>query len=113
MARLPMMKRRADFIAARNGRTVRTSGFLLVRYDRGDGASARVGFTVTKKMGGAVTRNRIKRRFREAVRPHFQANAADGADYVMIASARAKQLPFAQLLDDVRQALLTLSKKPK
>ncbi len=113
MGQLLIIKRRADFLAARRGRTSRTSGFLLVRHERGDDGPARVGFTVTKKMGGAVTRNRMKRRLREAIRAHFEERAIPGSDYIVIAHRGALSLPFKRLLDDMAQALLTLSKTPR
>ena len=53
--------------------------------DRGDGGSARVGYTVTKKVGNAVVRNRIRRRLKEAVRTHAADDMAQGSDYVIVA----------------------------
>lgn len=70
--------------------------------------SARFGFTITKKIGNAVTRNRIRRRLKAA----FAANAAEHAqatcDYVIVARAAALDRPFALLLEDVARALKTL-----
>src|SRR5438874_13834830 len=63
--RLITLKKRADFVAANGGTRLSTPGFLLLVRDRKDADPAmRVGFTVTKKIGGAVVRNRMKRRFR-------------------------------------------------
>src|SRR3982751_4010374 len=62
--RLTILKKRADFLAANGGKRASTPGFiLLVRKREDSDAQMRVGFTVTKKIGGAVVRNRMKRRF--------------------------------------------------
>src|SRR5919112_6535487 len=61
--RLTTIRKRADFLAANGGRRASTPGFVLLVRDRKDSDPAmRVGFTVTKKIGGAVVRNRMKRR---------------------------------------------------
>lgn len=65
--------RRADFLrAGRRGRKLSTRYFLVLAHDRGDGGAARLGVTVTRKVGGAVRRNRIKRLVREWFRKHGQ-----------------------------------------
>ncbi len=66
----------------------------------------RVGFTVTKKIGNAVCRNRIKRRFREAARQVLPELGRPGTDYVLIARPGAADRPFDALLDDLRGALI-------
>ncbi len=76
-------------------------------------ASARLGLTVTKKLGPAVVRNRIKRRLREAARLVFPENAAPGFDYVAIARPAALTADFSVLLDDMKRALLRLTAHPK
>src|SRR3712207_3013305 len=54
------LKKRADFLAANRGRRAPMPGFVLLVRDRGDGdPSMRLGITVTKKIGGAVVRNRM------------------------------------------------------
>ncbi len=78
--------------------------------DRGDGAEAiRVGFTATRRIGGAVVRNRAKRRLREAARAIFPDLARPGCDYVLIARGGATSRPYPRLLDDVKTALLRLA----
>ena len=74
---------------------------------------ARLGFTVTKKLGSAVVRNRIKRRLREAARLVFRDGAAAGYDYVAIARPASLTADFSTLLDDMKRALLRLSALPK
>ena len=78
---------------------------LLVR-DRKDGdASKRVGFTVTKKIGGAVVRNRMKRRFRALAREIIPALGHAGADHVMIGRDKGVERDFALLRTDLIGAL--------
>lgn len=65
----------------------------------------RFGFTVTKRLGSAVVRNRIRRRLREALRAQALASAEAGLDYVVVARAAALRLPFDTLVADFCQAL--------
>lgn len=82
--------RRVDFLrATRQGRRFSTEFFLLFLFDRKDSGPARLGITVTRKVGNAVRRNRIKRLVREWYR-HMQAcpdtrAAVSGCDLVVIA----------------------------
>src|SRR5919106_3350340 len=67
--RLVTLRKRSDFLAANAGRRAATPGFVLLVRDRQDGDPAkRIGFTVSKKVGKAVVRNRMKRRLRELAR---------------------------------------------
>ena len=78
---------------------------LLVR-DRGDGDPAkRVGFTVTKKIGGAVVRNRMKRRLRALARELLPAGGMPGADHVLIGRAGGIERDFASLAAELKRAL--------
>lgn len=98
------LTRRADFLACSRGRRVVSAAFVLQERQRGDTAPARFGFTVTKKTGGAVERNRMRRRVREAVRLGAD-DARSGSDYVLILNRVALDRPFAALIDDLNQAL--------
>ena len=72
---------RRDFLAANKARRVVTPGFiLLVNQRRDDDEKIRAGYTVTKKIGGAVVRNRMKRRLRALAREFFPAQGFPGAD---------------------------------
>lgn len=108
------IKKRADFIAAQAGERAGTPSFLLTRGKTPNGLShLRVGFTVTKKVGKAVTRNRIRRRLREAARRIFPEYGESGFDYVLIARPAAETRDFALLLDDMKRGLLRLAALPK
>ena len=77
---------------------------------RQDGhARVRVGFTATRRIGGAVVRNRAKRRLREAAKAMFPGLARAGCDYVLIARGGATSRPYPRLLDDVKTALIRLA----
>ena len=83
-----------------------TPGFILLVRDREDSNPAmRVGFTVTRKIGGAVVRNRMKRRFRALAREIVPAKGFSGADHVMIGRARGIEREFALLRSDLAGAL--------
>jgi len=70
----------------------------------------RVGFTVTRKIGGAVVRNRMKRRFRAVAREIVTEQGFAGADHVMIGRAKGIERDFALLRTDLAQALDRLRK---
>lgn len=71
----------------------------------------RFGFTVTKKLGSAVVRNRIRRRLREIVRVHAAANALDGCDYVIVAREGALRCPAGVLRAELILALEKVNAK--
>jgi len=75
--------------------------------DRAD-ALFRVGFTASRKVGGAVERNRAKRRLRAAVGAVMPDLAAPGHDYVVIARGATLTRDFSALKDDLRAALARL-----
>jgi len=100
------LTKRSDFLAANAGRRAPMPGFVLLVRQRDDGDSAmRVGFTVTKKIGNAVVRNRIKRRFRALAREVLPISGVRGADHVLIGRLDGMTRDFAQLRADLTKAL--------
>jgi ribonuclease P protein component len=102
---LERLRRRQDFLAARNGRSIAMPGLILQARDRKDGKPPRTGFTVSKKVGGAVQRNRVRRRLREAARLSMNDLVRDGYDYVLIGRGQTAERNFADLQNDLRMAL--------
>ena len=104
------LKRRADFLRVQAGPKWVTPGFVLHMRDRtgrqtgsptGETPIARFGYTVTKRHGGAVVRNRIRRRLREAVRLVAPQAARAGHDYVLIARKATLRRSFRSLVEDL------------
>jgi ribonuclease P protein component len=111
------LKRRADFlrVAATRRRFV-TPGFILqaaARPEPTDDAPPRIGFTASRKVGGAVQRNRAKRRLREIARALMPDLAKNGVDYVLIARQETGQRDFALLQEDLRRALTRIDLRAK
>jgi ribonuclease P protein component len=103
------LRRRADFLAAAQGQRVSRSAFVLQARMRADEGPSRVGYTVTKKMGTAPERNRIRRRLREAVRLADPNAAAASRDYVLVGRRAALSCDFAALQNDLVSALKRLA----
>jgi ribonuclease P protein component len=81
-------------------------GFVLLVRPRGDGDHImRVGFTVTKKIGGAVIRNRMKRRLRALARELLPAGGVPGADHVLIGREGGIERDFGLLREELAKAL--------
>jgi ribonuclease P protein component len=100
------LKRRAEFLrAASKGRKAAVHGLVLQALARDDDGAARVGFTVTKKVGNAVIRNRTRRRLKEAARLLWRDQPVAGVDLVLIGRDTTRGRPFADLIDDLRRAL--------
>lgn len=113
--RLETIKKRPDFKAANGGARFSTPGFTLLRAPQTQGAGVRFGFTVTKKLGKAVLRNRIRRRLKaaalEALRRLPPTPAPAAMDLVVLARAAAALLPYPALCEDMARAVTTLSRK--
>jgi ribonuclease P protein component len=100
------LTRRAEFLlVAGKGRKAPAPGLVLQALDRADDAPARLGFTVTKKVGNAVVRNRTRRRLREAARAVLAEMPLSGVDLVLIGRDGTRGRAFAALKDDFRRAL--------
>ena len=81
-------------------------GFVLLVHDRGDGDPAkRLGITVTKKIGGAVVGNRMKRRFRALARELLPEQGKPGADHILIGRAGGIERDFGKLREEMVKAL--------
>jgi ribonuclease P protein component len=98
--------KRRDFLAANAGRRAAMPGFVLLMHPRRDGDPAmRVGYTVTKKIGNAVVRNRIKRRLRALARELLPTGGVAGADHVLIGRAGGVEREYALLRAELAKAL--------
>lgn len=104
------LKRRADFVAAATGSKAAAGPFVVQARLRDDQGPVRVGFTVTKKTGNAVERNRIRRRLRELVRLSG-ATMKTGHDYVLIGRRSALNAPFEGMADELKRVLTRLHRK--
>jgi ribonuclease P protein component len=105
MVSMDRLIRRADFIAAAGATRAPGSAFLTQARDRRDRGAARIGYTVTKKTGNAVERNRIRRRLRQAARDVVPRLGQEGYDYVLIARRAALAAPYALLVQELERAL--------
>lgn len=109
------LKKRAEFLRLRGGARFATPSFVLETRPRvagsgrskiaGQEAEARFGFTVTKKLGGAVVRNRIRRRLKAAVGLVAPSLAYANHDYVLVARLAAFDREFAEVKKDLERAL--------
>ncbi|AQR63201.1 ribonuclease P protein component [Brevundimonas sp. LM2] len=116
MENLPKIQRltkRPQFLAAAKGASLARGAVVVQRLERHDDDPAiGVGFTATRKVGGAVARNRCKRRLREAARAMVPLYGLAGSDYVLIARQGTADRPWDRLLDDVKSALTRLATTP-
>ncbi|HEX9170460.1 MAG TPA: ribonuclease P protein component [Roseiarcus sp.] len=103
------LTKRAEFQRVSRGRRVSVETFTLQSRrregtDAEGAANPRVGFTVTKSVGGAVERNRVRRRLKEALRAAAPLEAESDHDYVLMARRETLGRRFSALVDDVRDA---------
>ena len=106
MAAPGRLTRRAEFLrAAAKGRKAPMAGMVLQALPRDDPGPARVGFTVTRKIGNAVIRNRIRRRLKEAARLVLAEHPVSRVDLVLIGRAATRERDFSALQEDLRRAL--------
>lgn len=102
--RVETIRKRADFLAANRGLRVARPGFVLLARANGDEAM-RMGITVTKKIGNAVVRNRMKRRFRALLREVLPAHGLPAHDHILIGREGGVERDFALLREELVAAL--------
>jgi ribonuclease P protein component len=105
------LRQRADFLAVANGLRMNSAAFVVQSRARGDDGPVRVGFTVTKKVGTATERNRVRRRLRELVKRLDVISMRPHSDYVLVGRRAALTRDFATMLDDLRSALHRLERQ--
>lgn len=102
--------KRADFLAAAKAVRAHAAPFSLQARDRSDQAALRLGLTVTKKVGNAVERNRIRRRLRAAARAVLPQAGQKGFDYVVVARRTALTAEFSDLTGGLEKTLKQVHK---
>jgi ribonuclease P protein component len=108
---LSILQVRRDFLAANGGKRSAMPGFVLQVRAREDGnPDMRVGFTVTKKIGNAVARNRMKRRLRALAREVLPANGVRGADHVLIGRNGGIERDYGVLRAELAKALAKVAR---
>ena len=107
------LRQRAEFLAAAKGERAQGPAFVLQARHRGDEAAPRFGFTVSRKVGTAVERNRVRRRLRDMVRRAKTQRLKPGHDYVLVARRNVLTRPFAALIEDFDGALRRLGRPAK
>jgi ribonuclease P protein component len=104
-ATMERLRRRTDFRAAAAGLRVSVGAFVVQARRRAEDGPVRIGFTVSRQVGNAVERNRVRRRLREIVRLSAGDGMHDGHDYVLIGRRAALAVPFAQMRRELDGAL--------
>ncbi len=105
------LKQRADFLAAAGGPRVASPAFVVQSRFRDDRGPVRVGFTVTRKVGTATERNRVRRRLRELVKRLDAAALRPHHDYVIVGRRAALDRGFETMFNDLRSALGRLERQ--
>ena len=101
---ISVLTKRADFLAANRGLRIARPGFVLLVNPNGSD-TMRYGITVTKKIGNAVVRNRMKRRFRALLREMLPQAGLAAHDHVLIGRDGGVERDFAKLRDELAMAL--------
>jgi len=101
---IQVITKRADFVAANKGLRNAKPGFVLLTRPNG-GLGTRFGVTVTKKIGNAVVRNRMKRRFRELLRSAFPEHGLADHDHVLVGRAGGVERDFSAMMQELDHAL--------
>jgi ribonuclease P protein component len=101
---ISVIRKRADFLAANKGLRNARAGFVLLTVPNAAGGK-RFGVTVTKKIGNAVARNRMKRRFRELLRAALPGEGLADTDHVLIGREGGIERDFATMREELSAAL--------
>ena len=109
--KLGMLKKRSEFLYVRDGFYSAKGGVVVQMRENQARNGIGMGFTATKKIGNAVTRNHAKRRLRETARTLLPEFGLPGHDYVLIARNSTTARDWSDLLDDTRKALISLSNR--
>jgi len=115
--KLARLRRRRDFLRASKVGARFSARLFTVQMAGRDSAEddaaseARFGFTVTKKVAGAVGRNRIRRRLKEALRVSGDLGARPGRDYVFVARRGALDAPFADIVTQIAEGFARLEER--
>ncbi|MGI9401139.1 MAG: ribonuclease P protein component [Rhizobiaceae bacterium] len=103
------LRKRSEYLSMRGARRFHSSGFTLQARRREanetTNSAFRFGYTVTRKTGNAVQRNRIRRRLKEVVRHIAGEHASSDHDYVIVARAGALTMPFGELTRELTRGL--------
>lgn len=113
---IEVIRKRSDFLAANRGKRFVAPGFVLLCHPRPDSHPVspdirRFGITVTKKIGNAVVRNRMKRRFRALLAQTLPEHGMPGADHIMIGRKQMREPDFADMKSDLIKGLSHLARK--
>ena len=106
---LSVIRKRSDFLAANRGMRNAKPGFVLLTRPN-DGQGKRYGITVTKKIGNAVVRNRMKRRFRELLWAALPEAGLADHDHILIGREGGVERDFAKMCEELAAALARASK---
>jgi len=116
--RVTTLKKRAEYLRVRKGARCATPAFVLEAKARGDEDRAqpahgpRFGFTITRQVGKAVERNRIRRRLKAAIKDIAPGHARGEFDYVLIARRPALTSEFAALMSELTRAFTRVHRAP-
>ena len=105
---LSVIRKRSDFLAANRGMRNAKPGFVLLTRPN-DGQGKRYGITVTKKIGNAVVRNRMKRRFRELLWAALPEAGLPDHDHILIGREGGVERDFTKMREELAAALARAS----
>jgi ribonuclease P protein component len=108
LTRIERLRTRAQFLRVRRGAKAVRPSLIVESQRRTPTGPVGLGLTATRKIGGAVVRNRARRRLREAARVLLPRLGLPGVDYVLVAREGTLRAPWAALLDDLGIALLSV-----